>query len=173
MNSTASQSSSSGCDGGSLCVPKSSLVATRPVPKYACQTRLTIARAVVGDFAVDQPLRERQAGSAARPAAAGAGTPARPASPASAGLRKSPRFSTCVSRGSLALGKHQLRRAFRDAAPQRLDRLVRVLPLGHGRPPVAEDGLHLLRACAVRAGWPGSARTLAGSGSAAASGVGR
>ena len=33
MSSTESQSSSSGCVGGSLCVPRSSLVATRPVPK--------------------------------------------------------------------------------------------------------------------------------------------
>src|SRR6187200_605283 len=37
MNSTESQSRSSGCDGFSLCVPKSSLVETIPVPKYACQ----------------------------------------------------------------------------------------------------------------------------------------
>ena len=49
MNSTASQSSSSGCDGGSHWMPRSSLVATMPVPKYACQTRLTSDRAVVGD----------------------------------------------------------------------------------------------------------------------------
>jgi hypothetical protein len=31
-------------------VPKSSGVATRPVPKYACQTRLTRTRAVVGEL---------------------------------------------------------------------------------------------------------------------------
>ena len=50
MNSTASQSSNSGWLGASACVPRSSEVATRPVPKYACQARLTNARAVVGDF---------------------------------------------------------------------------------------------------------------------------
>src|SRR2546421_307221 len=46
-NSTASQSSSSACDGASPFNPKSSLVLTSPVPKYVCQTRLTIDRAAV------------------------------------------------------------------------------------------------------------------------------
>src|SRR6266852_535558 len=50
MNSQASQSSSSGWEGGSLCMPKSSGVLTMPCPKYVCQRRLTITRAVVGDF---------------------------------------------------------------------------------------------------------------------------
>ena len=50
MNSQASQSSNSGCDGISQRVPKSSGVSTRPLPKYVCQTRFTNARAVVGDF---------------------------------------------------------------------------------------------------------------------------
>src|SRR5204862_4842403 len=47
-NSTASQSSSSGCDGGSPCEPKSSAVFTRPVPKISCQKRFTVTRAVSG-----------------------------------------------------------------------------------------------------------------------------
>ena len=37
MNSAASQSSSSGCEGGSPCEPKSSDVLTRPVPNNICQ----------------------------------------------------------------------------------------------------------------------------------------
>src|SRR5437588_9771864 len=65
MTSTASQSSSSGCDGASLWVPRSSLVLTRPVPKYACQTRLTSARAVVGDFgSTSQRAKSRRLGAA-------------------------------------------------------------------------------------------------------------
>ena len=47
-NSTASQSSNSGCDGGAPIVPKSSLVSTRPRPYRASQRRLTITRAVSG-----------------------------------------------------------------------------------------------------------------------------
>src|SRR5262249_40399584 len=47
-NSTASQSSSSGCDGGSPLTPKSPLVRTMPVPKTSCQKRLTVTRAVSG-----------------------------------------------------------------------------------------------------------------------------
>src|SRR6266850_1576339 len=49
MSSHASQSSNSGCEGGSLCIPKSSGVVTIPMPKYACHRRLTTARAVVGE----------------------------------------------------------------------------------------------------------------------------
>ena len=48
MNSTASQSSSSGWDGRSPWVPKSSLVSTRPRPKRASQRRFTVTRAVRG-----------------------------------------------------------------------------------------------------------------------------
>ena len=50
MNSTAIESSSAWLDGGSHCVPKFSAVATTPVPKYACQMRFTMERAVVGDW---------------------------------------------------------------------------------------------------------------------------
>ena len=48
MNSVASQSSRSGCDGGSPRKPKLSEVVTKPVPKYSCQIRLTVTRAVSG-----------------------------------------------------------------------------------------------------------------------------
>ena len=48
MNSVASQSSNSGCEGHSPRVPKSSLVFTRPVPKNCCQNRFTVTRAVSG-----------------------------------------------------------------------------------------------------------------------------
>ena len=47
-NSTASQSSSSGCDGGSPCDPKSSAVFTMPVPNTCCQNRFTVTRAIRG-----------------------------------------------------------------------------------------------------------------------------
>src|SRR5438105_15764979 len=48
MNSQASQSNNCGCEGSSTRVPKSSGVVTRPWPKYACQIRFTMTRAVVG-----------------------------------------------------------------------------------------------------------------------------
>ena len=51
INSVASQSNNSGCEGHSLRVPKSSLVFTSPVPKNCCQKRLTVTRAVSGFFA--------------------------------------------------------------------------------------------------------------------------
>ena len=48
MNSTASQSSSSGWLGHSPCAPKSAGVATSPVPKNIFQNRFTATRAVSG-----------------------------------------------------------------------------------------------------------------------------
>ena len=55
MKRDASQSSSSGCVGGSPCRPKSPGVRTRPWPKWCIQTRLTITRAVSGlSFAGDR-----------------------------------------------------------------------------------------------------------------------
>ena len=48
MNSTESQSSNSGCVGGSPILPKLSSVATMPRPKWWNQIRLTITRAVSG-----------------------------------------------------------------------------------------------------------------------------
>src|ERR1044072_8141151 len=44
VNSVASQSSSSGCDGASPWDPKSSDVLTIPTPKYCCQNRFTVTR---------------------------------------------------------------------------------------------------------------------------------
>ncbi|PYR86343.1 MAG: hypothetical protein DMG18_03030 [Acidobacteria bacterium] len=48
MNSTANQSSISGCVGGSPIFPKLSSVGTMPRPKWWCQTRLTMTRAASG-----------------------------------------------------------------------------------------------------------------------------
>src|SRR5258708_6342489 len=50
MKSVASQSSSSGWEGHSPLVPKSSAVFTRRVPKNCCQKWLTVTRAVRGCF---------------------------------------------------------------------------------------------------------------------------
>jgi hypothetical protein len=47
-NSTASQSSNSGCDGNSPVMPKSPAVRTSPTPKSSCQNRLTVTRAMSG-----------------------------------------------------------------------------------------------------------------------------
>src|SRR5262249_46961936 len=47
-NQPASQSSNSGWVGGSPIVPKSLDVRTQPVPKWDCQRRLTLTRAVSG-----------------------------------------------------------------------------------------------------------------------------
>ena len=47
-NSEASQSSSSGCDGFPPLRPKSLGVSTRPLPKWPCQMRFTMTRAVSG-----------------------------------------------------------------------------------------------------------------------------
>ena len=142
MNSPASQSSSSGWEGGSLCVPKSSLVATRPVPKYACQTRLT-----------SDPRRRRATGGRPASGRASAGSAAasggqrvqerraRPASTASAGLRKSPRLS--MLRRARLVARLQAPAATcprATAATSASIRSLASLPLGHGRPPVAEDG---------------------------------
>ena len=61
MNSVASQSSSSGCEGHSPCAPKSSTVFTMPVPKYICQKRFTVTRAEQRIAGIDQPFGEAQA----------------------------------------------------------------------------------------------------------------
>ena len=63
-NSTASQSSSSGCDGGSPILPKLLGVRTMPSPKWCCQRRLTITRAVSGLSRRRQPLGEAAAAPA-------------------------------------------------------------------------------------------------------------
>src|SRR5437867_2391772 len=48
MNSLASQSSNSGCDGLAPFAPKSLGVPTNPSPKWYCQRRLTMTLAVRG-----------------------------------------------------------------------------------------------------------------------------
>src|SRR5262245_14874078 len=48
INSTASQSSNSGCEGRSPRKPKSSVVLTNPTPNNICQKRLTVTRLVSG-----------------------------------------------------------------------------------------------------------------------------
>ena len=78
-NSTASQSSSSGCDGSSPVMPKSPVVRTRPVPNTSCQKRLTVTRAVSGCSGRSSHWAKPEAIAAAgRPAAAAAtsGVPA-------------------------------------------------------------------------------------------------
>ena len=99
MNSTASQSNSSGWLGFSPCVPNSSEVLTRPVPKYCCQMRFANARAVVGDFLSVTHLANvmRSAFALSGSGWRKAGTPATTSSP---GFRKLPRFKRCVVRGS-------------------------------------------------------------------------
>ena len=98
MNSTASQSSSLGWLGGSPCVPKSSLVSTRPMPKTCSQKRFTSTRAVSGLFV---STSQRAKASRFVPLFGGkgfstAGTPGDTRSPF---VRKLPRTSMCVSRG--------------------------------------------------------------------------
>ena len=61
---SASQSSSSGCVGGSLRTPKSLGVRTRPAPKWFSQTRLTITRAVSGLSALRDRLRQLEPAAA-------------------------------------------------------------------------------------------------------------
>ena len=98
MNSTASQSSSSGCVGGSPCVPKSSLVSTRPLPKCCAQMRFIVTRAVSGLFgSTSQFARPRRlAGAPAGSGCSLAGTPGLTSSPR---FLKLPRIMTCVGRG--------------------------------------------------------------------------
>src|SRR5262249_36490762 len=48
ITSVARKSSSSGCDGFSPCVPKSSSVGTMPRPKYFCHTQFASTRDVSG-----------------------------------------------------------------------------------------------------------------------------
>ena len=59
-NSTASQSSSSGCDGASPCDPKSSAVFTMPVPKTLLPKAIHGHARREGIRFVDQPLRQAE-----------------------------------------------------------------------------------------------------------------
>ena len=60
-NSTASQSSSWGCEGRWPMMPKSSVVSTRPAPKSSFHMRLTVTRAVKGFSGLTVHSAERQA----------------------------------------------------------------------------------------------------------------
>ena len=79
-------------------MPRSSEVSTRPMPKQACHSRLTKARAVVGDWrSTSQRARVRRVGSASGGSGwRNAGVPGVTRRP---GECKSPRMNTCVSRG--------------------------------------------------------------------------
>ena len=85
-NSTASQSSNSGCDGGVPCDPKSSAVFTIPVPKTSCQNRLIATRATSGfagstsHFASPKRFRGNPASIPGNTAGTFAGTSSRGAS---------------------------------------------------------------------------------------------
>ena len=155
MNSTASQSSNSRMRRRlGLAVPSPRCVPTRPMPKYACQTRLTNARAVVGELAIDQPAGERRAGSASEPAGSGCRKPGTPGVTGPVRLQEiAARQKVRVAR-HLARGQHQLRRAVRMLLPEGLDRVVGLFPFGDRGAPVAEDGGNLRRRALVAAGWP-------------------
>ena len=146
-------------------------MATRPVPKYACQTRLTSARAVVGELAVDQPAGERQAVRRARPA--GSGLQER---------RHARRHRLARLEEVAALEDVRRRAASSCACSTSCDEpsgccfhsasisVVGVLPLGHRRPPVGEDGVDLRRRPLVARRRRGSARTSPAAGRPTASG---
>ena len=82
--SAASQSSSSGCDGRPPLKPKSLGVSTRPVPKCACQSRLTMTRANSGIARAGDP------GGQAFPALGLGASAARPKSASEPGDRRDP-----------------------------------------------------------------------------------
>ena len=112
---------------------------------------------------VDQPAGEGQPVGGLVRRAAGSGTPARPASTALAGLEEvaaleQVRLARLVSRSC----EHQLRRALGMLLPERLDPVVGLLPLGHGRPPVAEDGRRSGPAVRLSAGIARISRTRRG-----------
>ncbi len=98
-NSVASQSSSSGCDGHSPCEPKSSTVFTSPVPKYICQNRFTVTRAVSG-FDGSTSQRANPSRLFGAPAGSGGSTAGTPGDTFSPGWSYAPRISKCVSRGA-------------------------------------------------------------------------
>src|SRR5438105_1100866 len=98
MNSTASQSSSSGCDGFSPCAPKSSEVRTRPRPKNSCQIRLTMTRAGSG-FSRETIQRARANRGGTFPRFSEGRTARVPGSTFSPGWRKSPPVAMCFPGG--------------------------------------------------------------------------
>jgi hypothetical protein len=89
-NSTASQSSSSGCVGGSPIFPKFSSVDTMPRPKCFCHSRLTMTRAVSG-----------LSGEAIQRASASRRPDVRPSGRAIA-VGGSPRVMTCRNPGCIS-----------------------------------------------------------------------
>ena len=90
---------------------------TRPVPKYACQTRLTSARAVVGDCRSTSQLANvsRVGGASAGSGCRNAGTP---------GVHDLARLEEVAALQHVRLAaivarlQHQLRRAFRMLFPE-------------------------------------------------------
>ena len=108
------------------CVPKFSAVATMPVPKYACQTRLTMERAVVGDCrSTSQRANVSRFARRVWPAA-DSETPARRAAPPDRAA-ESRRASGCASArwSSPRSASTSCERSFGMLAPQRRDRVVR------------------------------------------------
>ena len=79
-SSVASQSSSSGCDGGSPWTPKFSAVFTSPRPKWCCQIRLTLDAGGQRVVRRDEPSRQPEP-VARRIGGRPAGTKACPARP--------------------------------------------------------------------------------------------
>ena len=101
INSVASQSSNSGWDGFSPCNPKSSVVFTKPVPKYCCQKRFTVTRAVKGWFGSTSHLA-RPSRFVGAPRGSGGRIEGTPGVTLSLFLSYSPRTSMNVSRGFAA-----------------------------------------------------------------------
>ena len=165
MNSTASQSSNSGCDGASDCVPRSSLVLTSPVPKYDCQTRLTIERAVVGDCGSTS-----QRANVSRVGGAFSGKRMQERRHAwlhrVIWLEKVAALQASAFRAAPRVRARPIATSPRDAAAT-ARRSWRWLPgIRHGRPPVAEQRGRPAAACARRPERPRPRARCAGSGSA-------
>ena len=104
INSTASQSSNSGCDGKAPCVPRSSQVRTRPWPKRSFHSRLTSTRATSG-FSRETIQRARSSRVARRSL-----TPILPRNSGMAGSTTGPESSCQLPRGRIRIvaGRHGL-----------------------------------------------------------------
>ena len=110
-NSAASQSSNSGCVGGSPDIPRFSEVGTMPTPVRCCQSRLTITRATSPAAGVPgwvsqwaRAVRRPLLPATGRPKDANASGPAdntsiKPGRTSSPGVLNSPRSSRCVAGG--------------------------------------------------------------------------
>ena len=106
MNSTASQSSSSGCVGQAPCAPKSSGVATIPWPNAEPQSRLTNTRAVSG-LSRETTQRARSSRVARRSPRARRPSPSRNAG--TDGVTTSPESSSQLPRGKIRIGPRRAR----------------------------------------------------------------